>query len=57
MNIGEVEELKGEISELRERVIRVEGELDLFVNKLFIAFNVSLLVAVIEMMLKMIFVP
>ncbi len=36
--------------------MRVKGKLDLFV-KLFIAFNVPLLVAVIEMMLKMIFVP
>ncbi len=48
--------LEERVSRLEERVARVEGGLNLLV-KMFIAFNVPLLIAVIGMMLKMIFVP
>ncbi len=50
----DIEKLNERVSRLEERVAKVEGKLDLFV-KLFIAFNVPLLIAVIGMMLKMLF--
>ena len=48
--------LEERVSRLEERVAKVEGGLNLLV-KMFIAFNVPLLIAVIGIMLKMIFVP
>ena len=42
--------------EVRERISKLEGRFDLFV-KLFIAFNVPLLIAVIGILLKMMLVP
>jgi len=44
------------IEELNQRVAKLEGQFSLFV-KLFIAFNVPLLTAVIGILLKMIFMP
>jgi len=52
----EISELKEEIGVLRERVARVEGVLSLLV-KVFIAFNVPLLIAVIGILLKMALIP
>ncbi len=52
----EVHGLREEIGVLRERVARVEGVLSLLV-KVFIAFNVPLLIAVIGILLKMVFIP
>ncbi len=52
----EVHGLREEIGALRERVARVEGRLDLLV-KMFIAFNVPLLIAVIGILLKMALIP
>ncbi len=51
-----ISRLEERVSRLEERVARVEGGLNLLV-KMFIAFNVPLLIAVIGIMLKMIFVP
>ncbi len=48
--------MEDKVSRLEERVTRVEGGLNLLV-KMFIAFNVPLLIAVIGILPKMIFVP
>jgi len=52
----EIEKLRKEIGQLRERVAKVEGQLGLLV-KLFIAFNLPILMALIGILLKMIFTP
>jgi len=52
----DIEELRKEIGQLRERVAKVEGQLGLLI-KLFIAFNLPILIALIGILLKMIFTP
>jgi len=52
----DIEELRREIGQLRERVSKVEGQLSLLI-KLFIAFNLPILIALIGILLKMIFTP
>ncbi len=51
-----VSRLEERVSKLEERIARVEGRLDLLI-KVFIAFNIPLLIAVIGILPKMIFVP
>jgi hypothetical protein len=46
--------LENRVNSIEERLARLEGQMDLFV-KLFIAFNVPLLIAVIGILLKMVF--
>jgi len=52
----DIEELRREISQLREKASKVEGQLSLLI-KLFIAFNLPILIALIGILLKMIFTP
>ena len=54
-NIGdEINSLRDEINLLKQRVARIEGQLDLFI-KLFIVFNLPILLGIIGILLKMIF--
>jgi chromosome segregation ATPase len=46
--------LENRVNSIEERLARLEGQMDLFV-KLFIAFNLPTLIAVIGILLKMIF--
>jgi chromosome segregation ATPase len=46
--------LENRVNSIEERLARLEGQMDLFV-KLFIAFNLTTLIAVIGILLKMIF--
>jgi chromosome segregation ATPase len=46
--------LENRVNSIEERLTRLEGQMDLFV-KLFIAFNLPTLIAVIGILLKMIF--
>jgi predicted nucleic acid-binding Zn-ribbon protein len=46
--------LENRVNSIEERLARLEGQMDLFV-KLFIAFNLPILIAVIGILLKMIF--
>jgi hypothetical protein len=46
--------LENRVNSIEERLARLEGQMDLFV-KLFIAFNVPILIAVIGILLKMVF--
>jgi predicted ribosome quality control (RQC) complex YloA/Tae2 family protein len=46
--------LENRVDSIEERLARLEGQMDLFV-KLFIAFNLPTLIAVIGILLKMIF--
>jgi chromosome segregation ATPase len=46
--------LENRVNAIEERLSRLEGQMDLFV-KLFIAFNVPILIAVIGILLKMVF--
>jgi chaperonin cofactor prefoldin len=46
--------LESRVNSIEERLARLEGQMDLFV-KLFIAFNLPILFAVIGILLKMIF--
>lgn len=50
----DLERLENRINNIDVRLARVEGQLTLFV-KLFIAFNVPILLTVIEILLRMIF--
>jgi len=50
----EIRDVRRELSSLSERVARLEGRVDLLI-KVFIGFNVPLLVAVIGILLKLIF--
>jgi len=47
--------LENRVNSIEERLARLEGQMDLFV-KLFIAFNLPTLIAVIGILLKMVFV-
>ncbi len=51
---AEIRDVRRELSGLSERVARLEGRVDLLI-KVFIGFNVPLLVAVIGILLKLIF--
>ena len=54
-NIGdEINSLRDGINLLKQRVARIEGRLDLFI-KLFIVFNLPILLGIIGILLKMIF--
>jgi len=46
--------LENRVNSIEERLTRLEGQMDLFV-KLFIAFNLLILIAVIGILLKMVF--
>ena len=46
--------LENRVNAIEERLARLEGQMDLFV-KLFIAFNVPILIAVIGILLRMVF--
>ena len=46
--------LENRVNSIEERLARLEGQMDLFV-KLFIAFNLPTLIAVIGILLKMVF--
>jgi type IV secretory pathway component VirB8 len=46
--------LENRVNAIEERLARLEGQMDLFI-KLFIAFNLPTLIAVIGILLKMIF--
>jgi predicted ribosome quality control (RQC) complex YloA/Tae2 family protein len=46
--------LENRVNSIEERLARLEGQMDLFV-RLFIAFNLPILIAVIGILLKMIF--
>ena len=46
--------LEGRVNSIEERLARLEGQMGLFV-KLFIAFNLPILIAVIGILLRMIF--
>jgi septal ring factor EnvC (AmiA/AmiB activator) len=46
--------LESRVNSIEERLARLEGQMDLFV-KLFIAFNLPILIAVIGILLRMIF--
>jgi len=46
--------LESRVNSIEERLARLEGQMNLFV-KLFIAFNLPILIAVIGILLKMIF--
>jgi chromosome segregation ATPase len=46
--------LENRVNSIEERLARLEGQMDLFV-KLFIAFNLPILIAVIGILLKMVF--
>jgi uncharacterized protein YlxW (UPF0749 family) len=46
--------LENRVNSIEERLTRLEGQMDLFV-KLFIAFNLPTLIAVIGILLKMVF--
>ncbi len=46
--------LENRVNSIEERLARLEGQLNLFV-KLFIAFNLPILIAVIGILLKMVF--
>jgi chromosome segregation ATPase len=46
--------LENRVNSIEERLTRLEGQMDLFV-KLFIAFNLPILIAVIGILLKMVF--
>ena len=46
--------LENRVNSIEERLARLEGQMDLFV-KLFIAFNVPILIAVIGILLKIVF--
>ena len=52
----DIEELRREVNDLRERTARIEGQLSLL-TKLFIAFNLPILMALIGILLKMVFTP
>jgi hypothetical protein len=47
--------LENRVNSIEERLARLEGQMNLFV-KLFIAFNLPTLIAVIGILLKMVFV-
>jgi uncharacterized protein YceH (UPF0502 family) len=49
-----ISSLESRVNAIEERLARLEGQMDLFV-KLFIAFNVPILIAVIGILLRMIF--
>jgi Cdc6-like AAA superfamily ATPase len=49
---GDVKRLEHEVVDLKERVAKVEGTLNLFV-KLFVAFNVPILVGIVSILLKL----
>lgn len=53
---SEINELRNSIAKLEQRVVRLEGMMNLFI-KLFIAFNVPILIGIIGILLKMIFSP
>jgi chaperonin cofactor prefoldin len=46
--------LESRVNSIEERLARLEGQMNLFV-KLFIAFNLPILIAVIGILLKMVF--
>jgi hypothetical protein len=46
--------LESRVNSIEERLARLEGQMSLFV-KLFIAFNLPILIAVIGILLRMIF--
>jgi uncharacterized protein (DUF342 family) len=46
--------LENRVNSIEERLARLEGQMSLFV-KLFIAFNLPILIAVIGILLKMVF--
>jgi len=50
----EINSLRDGINLLKQRVARIEGRLDLFI-KLFIVFNLPILLGIIGILLKMIF--
>ena len=50
----EIDGLRKEINELSQRVSRLEGMMSLFI-KLFVAFNLPILLGVIGILLKMVF--
>ena len=53
---GEINELRKEIVELRERISKLEGQMSLFI-KLFIAFNLPILIGIIGILLSRFFSP
>ena len=53
---SEINELRNSIAKLEQRVVRLEGMMNLSI-KLFIAFNVPILIGIIGILLKMIFSP
>jgi len=54
-NIGDgIDGIRDEINLLKQGVARIEGQLDLFI-KLFIVFNLPILLGIIGILLKMIF--
>ncbi len=51
---NEIKRIEGRLSMLEQRAARLEGMLGLFV-KLFIAFNIPILIGIIGILLKMVF--
>jgi len=52
---NDMRELRNRINLLGQRVTRIEGQLNLFI-KLFIVFNLPILLGIIGILLKMIFI-